>query len=936
MKRIQEKIKDLVEPQSFEQVGNFADDPARALASYRFTDVTSDLLARWLDQLASLPPGCGEARALAGARGVGKSHALAVFGALVGSERLRVAVEDGHVSTAARRLAGRRYTVVRVERGTRPTLVEELGAALSNVFGGVVQAGGDAAEMLAVAASRAMDETLVVVIDTAFGRAARVARDDGPVLAALASMSRNVSAFLALALDDDIAGADGANVALAGTYQIDYLDPENLFRVAEQFVLRKKPQSREALREIYRSLRTGVPNFNWSESRFASLYPVHPLVADVAAGVRQFVPTFALLPFAAAAAARATARPALSLVLLDEVFDAVEADLRRSPDLRAAFAAYDHLTARCVGQLPVMQRYQARLILKSLFVLSLDCRGATAGELCAALLLSDESSTEDATRQVAETLARLNDAAAPGSFDKDMGAGGDRIYRFHIASLEIDFFASAKQDSAPETARPESAPTPTPAPARPANAQAPAGQPANAQAAPTPAAPARPAPAPPPVERPAAAPPAQEAPQAAAEPRREEKPAPDLPADARRAEELTAWARLLTGRANLSSIAEPAGREEVRGALSWWLNAWRDLCVKGRLESLPAGRLTLRVSAAEGSVEKTYGRAASAVETLLAGKLPLEEGLQRVARAFRNSAERFALATQTLDDLVGFIDIQPRVAQARPYLAAAEPTGLAEVEMARRELLSIAEDPSNFLYAEPRERFERLWREFHARYGEHYAAVHDKTAGAEGVREALRELRRGERWREFEQLARLPLVSTQIWRQAEALMRMATQPPCRLPVRELLDRQAVCACRLRPSRAAEFEALPDELEALVERGLSVYRRTLLMLGGHLAIALDAVARRGADDETARRARSLSSGFAQGRAPERFSRLDVRLIERALRRMAAPPPVRVAAPNGDAGLLTRDELRARFVQWLDELPEQPVLIEIVSKAEMNAP
>ncbi|HLM56618.1 MAG TPA: hypothetical protein VK422_10935, partial [Pyrinomonadaceae bacterium] len=114
MKRIQEKIKDLVEPQSFEQVGNFAEDPARALSSYRFTDVTSDLLARWLDALAELPPGGGDARALAGARGVGKSHALAVFGALVGSERLRVAVEDGHVQTSARRLAGRRYTVVRV------------------------------------------------------------------------------------------------------------------------------------------------------------------------------------------------------------------------------------------------------------------------------------------------------------------------------------------------------------------------------------------------------------------------------------------------------------------------------------------------------------------------------------------------------------------------------------------------------------------------------------------------------------------------------------------------------------------------------------------------------------------------------------------------------------------------------------------------------
>jgi hypothetical protein len=77
MKRPQDKIKDLVEPQVFDEVQNVAADPARALAAYRFTDATSDLIARWIDALADLPRGHGTARALAGARGVGKSHALA-------------------------------------------------------------------------------------------------------------------------------------------------------------------------------------------------------------------------------------------------------------------------------------------------------------------------------------------------------------------------------------------------------------------------------------------------------------------------------------------------------------------------------------------------------------------------------------------------------------------------------------------------------------------------------------------------------------------------------------------------------------------------------------------------------------------------------------------------------------------------------------------
>lgn len=989
MKRIQDKIKDLVEPQSFEQVGNFAEDPAQALAAYRFTDVTSDLLARWLDTLAELPSGTGAARALAGARGVGKSHTLAVFGALAGAERLRQGVEDAHVLASAQRLTGRRYLVTRVERGTRPTLGDELAASFAAFFGGSeAQWGGrEPAEVLAVAASRAGGETLVVVIDTAFNRPARVSRDDGPYLGSLAAAARELNVFLALALDDDIADADGANVAVAGTYRIDYLDPENLYRVADQFVLRKKPQVGDTLREIYQALRATVHEFNWSQARFSSVYPVHPLVAEVASGVRLFLPRFAFLPFAAGAAARATSRPALSLVLLDEVFDATEEELRHSPDLPEVFATYDVLTERCIGQLPVMQRYQARLILKSLFVLSLDSRDATPGEMCAALLLTDEDAGGDAPRRVAETLARFASEAPPGSFVLADGPGGETRYRFRIAAREAHALAS--QPAAPvrvyeptqpaaATTEPEPAAAVTPEPAAavtraavPPAVHAPEADPKAAPAAPAahapeveavpkveaaskvePAAPeappvVRPRPEPdvrdnlskptaaeakpaPPEASKGATPAKAEA--AAPVPNEEETPAEAEPLPA----EALEWARLLTSRASLATAGERDARAEVRAALGLWLKEWRLLGLPQKFEALPDACLTTRVWKAEADVRKSFGRAAAALESEAAGKTTLEDALSLVAEVFRNSAETLALRTRTLEDLCGFVETVAARERVRAYLAAAEPTGVDELETARRELLGLAHDSNNFLDAERRERFERLWREWRARYGEHYAALHDKTVGQTGAREALQDLRRADRWREFESLARLPVVSSQVWRQAEGLLRVAEASRCHLDVRRLLAGQPACACRFRLSRAAELSELPQELEALMERGLAVYRRTLLMLGTTLAISLDALSRRETEGENARRARNLSAGFAQGRLPERFTRQDVRLIGRALRRMPAPPPVRVVAPNGDTGLLTREELRARFEQWLDELPEQPVLIEVVSKAEINAP
>jgi hypothetical protein len=202
---------------------------------------------------------------------------LAAFGALASLPELRRSVADAHVAMSASRLLKGRYKVARVERGTRPTLQEELSVAL----GGEAETWkSEPARMLAFSVD--MTKTpLVLLVDTAFERENRVERDDGLLLSELANAARELSVFIGLALDDDIASADGANVALSGTFQIDYLDPEHLYRITDTHLFQKNAQSREALREMYRTLRASVPGFNWSEPRFAAIYPMHPLIADV-------------------------------------------------------------------------------------------------------------------------------------------------------------------------------------------------------------------------------------------------------------------------------------------------------------------------------------------------------------------------------------------------------------------------------------------------------------------------------------------------------------------------------------------------------------------------------------------------------------------------------------------------------------------------------
>ncbi len=111
MKRIQDKVKDIVEVRPFRSIRDFTADPAETLSNYHFTDATADLMAKWLDGIAAVQPGQGAAFALAGYRGVGKSHFLATLGALAASPELRGRIAESHVEFSAQRLQRRHYPV---------------------------------------------------------------------------------------------------------------------------------------------------------------------------------------------------------------------------------------------------------------------------------------------------------------------------------------------------------------------------------------------------------------------------------------------------------------------------------------------------------------------------------------------------------------------------------------------------------------------------------------------------------------------------------------------------------------------------------------------------------------------------------------------------------------------------------------------------------
>ncbi len=411
MKRVEEKVKDIVEVRPFSSLQDFTADPALTLLGYHFTDITSDLMAKWLDTVANVSAGRGSAAALAGFRGVGKSHFLAVLAAIVSRPDLRGTIIDQHVAARADRLSRRPHSVAFIKRGSRDTLLDELKAGLAPIIDAQPSELPDSFdELLQRASEKAGEAPLVLVIDTVLGRDSRVSRDDGAILSKIAETAKALGVFIALALDDDIAGADGANSSIAGNFSIDYLDQEHLYKVVDTHVFAKKDHARPILQEIYRYFSSVLPGFRWSEQRFMSLYPMHPATLEIAPLIRLFLHDFAMLGFASEAGVRILGRPANSLIGLDEIFDAVEKKMRNLPDLAEAFAAFDEIDRDVVAKTPVQLRLPAKLILKGLFMLSLDGEGSTATDIAASMLIVNEGETGAPAVDVGQLLDSISTA----------------------------------------------------------------------------------------------------------------------------------------------------------------------------------------------------------------------------------------------------------------------------------------------------------------------------------------------------------------------------------------------------------------------------------------------------------------------------------------------------------------------------------------------
>src|SRR5882724_9942541 len=389
------QIKDFFELTAYDEQTQFRDtDPELIIASYLFTDLTANVTSNMLSYLTA--PGPVSPKMICGPRGVGKSHLLSVIHRLAENPSRKTKIQHPQVRTVAGRLGALLPITLYLDNDLRTPFSDALSAAIRTATHGTVsfQPSGDHTRDLTLLSESLLSTTPVILIDGLSNRLRsgmrdRV-RDDLEWLGTLSEIAYAGKTRVILTLDDDVAKAGVDVTVLSQNFQPETLGIECLKEIIGQCLFKKSSRNRAELQALYKRVKAKLPHFHWSEADFVTLFPMHPIILDVATSLRSHIPAFSLLGFASSAAVRATGRPPLSLIMLDEAFDRFEYELRKNGALSQAFAIYDKLSNSIGASAPPAHRITTRLLLKSLFVISLTGNGASIQRLAEALMLVDE------------------------------------------------------------------------------------------------------------------------------------------------------------------------------------------------------------------------------------------------------------------------------------------------------------------------------------------------------------------------------------------------------------------------------------------------------------------------------------------------------------------------------------------------------------------
>lgn len=285
---------------------------------------------------------------------------------------------------------------------------------------------------------------------------------------------------------------------------------------------------------------------------------------------------------------------------------------------------------------------------------------------------------------------------------------------------------------------------------------------------------------------------------------------------------LAEWARLLTGQVDLPSPITLEGERRVREAISRWVESWRAENLTTRFDQLPMDLLTLSAWRTLDTSKTRFSRVSALAEAISDGTVEIKTALSRIADIFGLDRASLARVQEEMRALSRFLDWMPTFTDLRSYLLAAEPTSNSAIEELRAELSTQIQDSQTLLDTEMRRNLENKFSEFCKRYSEFYAAAHEAEVGPTANRQLITSFCTSPEWIKFRLLMELRLETSAFERDAQALLKLAQETRCDLPVRELLLHQPHCCCSFRLHRQVHLSNLLEALKSIVSAASTFY------------------------------------------------------------------------------------------------------------------
>lgn len=164
-----------------------------------------------------------------------------------------------------------------------------------------------------------------------------------------------------------------------------------LSSVFDQFICVKKPEQRRSLTTVFQQLQKVMPHFKWSEREFIECFPLHPMIFQIAPVLRANGRAFSLFGFFYSVASRGIMRRGYNITNLADLFESFEFDLRRTAKLKELFETFDDLSENFVRGLPDTQRMYGKLLIQGLLLLSITEKGYTIEEMADSVMIFDDA-----------------------------------------------------------------------------------------------------------------------------------------------------------------------------------------------------------------------------------------------------------------------------------------------------------------------------------------------------------------------------------------------------------------------------------------------------------------------------------------------------------------------------------------------------------------